>query len=90
VVGFYLARPLADRNYGGMASGFRWAFWLAPLWIAATVPAADAVSRWRAGRGLALMLLALSVVSVAYPTWNPWTLSWLHQWLIHVGWVPPT
>jgi hypothetical protein len=90
VGGFYLARPLADRNYGGMASGFRWAFWLAPLWIAATVPAADAVSRWRAGRGLALMLLALSVVSVAYPTWNPWTLSWLHQWLIHVGWVPPT
>lgn len=88
VIAFYLGRPQIDRNYGGMTSGFRWAFWLAPLWVTAALPAVDrlAASRW--GRGLALTLLALSAVSVAFPTWNPWTLPWLHQWLMHSGWVP--
>ena len=88
VIGFYLCRPQIDRNYGGMTSGFRWAFWLAPLWVAAAVPMADRLSHSRAGRGLALALLGLSVVSVAYPTWNPWTMPWIQQWLIHANWSP--
>ncbi|MFM7108124.1 MAG: hypothetical protein ACKOZU_05920, partial [Planctomycetaceae bacterium] len=88
VIAFYLARPQADRNYGGMTSGFRWAFWLAPLWVAAAVPAADRLARSRIGRGLGLALLALSVVSVAYPTWSPWTRPWLEAWLDHAGWLP--
>ena len=25
---FYIARPMTDRNYGGMTGGFRWVFWL--------------------------------------------------------------
>jgi hypothetical protein len=41
------------------------------------------------GRALALILLALSVLSAAYPTWNPWTLPWIQQWLIHAGWLAP-
>lgn len=88
VIVFYLSRSRIDRNYGGMTAGFRWAFWLAPLWAVAAVPAIDrlAASRW--GRGVALILLALSALSVAFPTWNPWTLPWLHQWLIHAGWLP--
>ncbi|MFM7136775.1 MAG: glycosyltransferase family 2 protein, partial [Planctomycetota bacterium] len=86
VIGFYLTRPLADRNYGGMSSGFRWAFWLAPLWVAAAVPAADRLARSTLGRGVGLLLLAGSVISVAYPTWNPWTLPWIQQWLAHAGW----
>jgi hypothetical protein len=52
------------------------------------VPTADRLSHSRAGRGLALALLGLSVVSVAYPTWNPWTMPWIQQWLIHAGWSP--
>jgi hypothetical protein len=28
VIVFYLLRPQADRNYGGMTSGFRWVFWM--------------------------------------------------------------
>ena len=29
---FYIVlRPIEDRNYGGMTSGFRWVFWFAPL-----------------------------------------------------------
>lgn len=88
VIVFYLSRHQIDRNYGGMTAGFRWAFWLAPLWVAAAVPAVDrlAASRW--GRGVALTLLVASMVSVAFPTWNPWSLPWLHQWLIHSGWIP--
>ena len=88
VIVFYLSRSQIDRNYGGMTSGFRWAFWLAPLWVAAAVPAVDrlATSRW--GRGLALLLLALSALSVGFPTWNPWSLPWLHQLLIHSGLLP--
>lgn len=89
VIAFYLSRSQLDRNYGGMVSGFRWAFWLAPLWVIATVPVADQLGTSRIGRAIALMLLALSVLSAAYPTWNPWTLPWIQQWLIHAGWIAP-
>ena len=85
VIAFYLLRPQADRNYGGMTSGFRWVFWMAPLWVTAAVPTADILGRSRSGRILACLLLALSVLSVAYPTWNPWTRPWIEQALRHAG-----
>ena len=85
VIAFYLTRSEIDRNYGGMTSGFRWAFWLAPLWGVAAVPAADRLAGSRWGRGVALTLLAFSVLSAAYPTWNPWTLPWIQQWLTLAG-----
>ncbi|MGH7193799.1 MAG: hypothetical protein ACREJM_09740, partial [Candidatus Saccharimonadales bacterium] len=78
---FYLTRPLDDRNYGGMTSGFRWVFWLAPLWLVGMLPAADAAGARRWSRWLALVLLALSVLSVSYPTWNPWTQPWIYDFL---------
>jgi hypothetical protein len=87
VIAFYLLRPQADRNYGGMTSGFRWVFWMAPLWVAAVVPAADILGRSRSGRVVACLLLAVSVLSVAYPTWNPWTRPWIEQALRHAGWL---
>ena len=87
VMVFYLSRPQLDRNYGGTSSGFRWIFWLAPLWVAAAVPAVDRLSSGRLGRAIALVLLGLSVVSVAYPTWSPWTTPWLQHWLTHTGWL---
>lgn len=74
---FYVARPLADRNYGGMATGFRWAIWCAPLWLYAMLPAADALGTKARGRILAAALLAASVMTASYPTWNPWTQPWL-------------
>ena len=87
VIAFYLTRQPLDRNYGGTSSGFRWVFWLAPLWAAAAGAAADRLSDRRAGRLLLLILLGLSAVSVHAPTWNPWTLPWLQQWLTHAGWL---
>jgi hypothetical protein len=84
---FYILRPLDDRNYGGMTSGFRWAFWFAPLWLACMLPAADALAERRWARWLACGLLCLSAMSAAYPTWNPWVQPWLTDLLLHLDWV---
>jgi hypothetical protein len=84
---FYIARPQVDRNYGGMTSGLRWMFWFAPLWLVALLPAADRLATSRIGRGVGLVLLALSVMSVSYPTWNPWTHPWLWNLFTYFGWM---
>ena len=78
VLGFYL---LKSDNYGGWSNGPRWLMWLAPLWLLAALPALDwfAVRRW--GRGLALVLLALSVLSAHYGPWNPWRHPWIYNYL---------
>lgn len=86
-IAFYLARPEIDRNYGGHSAGFRWVFWFAPLWLATMTPALDARAHCRGCRAVQLLLLAVSVVSVSYPTWNPWTLPWLTDWMTHLGWI---
>jgi hypothetical protein len=79
-------RPQEDRNYGGMTSGFRWVFWCAPLWLVMMIPAADRLARSMAGQALAAVLLSFSVLSVSYPTWNPWTHPWIYNWLVWCGW----
>jgi hypothetical protein len=83
---FYLFRPQMDRNYGGMTAGFRWMFWFAPLWLVALLPAAERLGCCRTGRAIALGLLAASVLSAAYPTWNPWTQPWLWNFFTYLGW----
>ncbi|HTU27527.1 MAG TPA: hypothetical protein VMF30_19110 [Pirellulales bacterium] len=88
VYGFYLSQATIHRNYGGMTSGLRWMFWFAPLWLVALLPAADWSSATRLRRGVALLLLGLSVLSVTYPTWNPWTQPWILNLLLDYGWVP--
>jgi hypothetical protein len=85
-IAFYLLRPPLDRNYGGMTSAFRWVFWLAPLWLIAALPAADWLAAKRWGRVLAYVLLALSVLAVVYPTWNPWTYPWLTNFWLYMHW----
>jgi hypothetical protein len=86
---FYIGlRPQVDRNYGGMTSGFRWLFWLAPLWLWVMLPAADRAARSRWGMAVACTLLAMSVLSASYPTWNPWTQPWIFNWLQWCGWQP--
>ena len=85
---FYLAlRPLEDRNYGGMTSGFRWMFWFAPLWLWAMLPAVDRLSMSRSGKTFCLALLMISVLSASYPTWNPWTHPWIYNGLESLGWM---
>jgi hypothetical protein len=87
---FYIGlRPQDDRNYGGMTSGLRWAFWLAPLWLVTIIPAADRLARSRFGVSVAIVLLTFSILSASYPTWNPWTHPWIYNWLVWTGWQPP-
>jgi hypothetical protein len=85
---FYVNQPLMNRNYGGIASGLRWIFWLAPLWLVTMLPAVDAMAGRRWARGLASLLLAVSVLSASYPTWNPWTHPWLTVLSQYLGWGP--
>ena len=83
---FYIGmRPLEDRNYGGMTSGFRWMFWFAPLWIVMMIPAADRLSRSTGGQVFAAVLLSFSALSASYPTWNPWVQPWLYNWMVWCG-----
>ena len=78
---FYVGfRPLGDRNYGGVASGFRWLFWLTPIWLLAMAPATDWVAEKRWRRTIGLALLALAVLSVQLPADNPWVHPWLYEW----------
>ncbi len=86
---FYVMRPLRERNYSGMSSGFRWAFWLIPLWIVTLAPAVDYLAAKRWGRGAALALLVVSVLSAAYPTWNPWSHPWLTDLFNYLHWGRP-
>jgi hypothetical protein len=86
VIVFYVFRPARDRNYGGTCSAPRWLFWLAPLWLVAMLPAADKLSTIRWGRGLGYALLAASVMSAAYPIWNPWIHPWLTVFWQYMGW----
>jgi len=82
---FFLLRPLNQRNYGGMTSGFRWMFWLAPLWLVSMLPAVDMLSKRRWTRAIALLLLIFSVLSASYPIWNPWTHPWIMDYLKYLS-----
>ncbi len=84
---FYMSLPQANRNYGGMTSALRWMFWFAPLWSVPLVSAVDRLSASRAGKTLCLILLAVSVLSAAYPTWNPWSMPWPWRLMEYVGYM---
>jgi hypothetical protein len=86
VIGFYLF-VVGSRNYGGFSAGLRWLMWLTPLWLLSLIPALDALARYRWGRRLAYVLLALSVLSASYPAWNPWRHPWLMRWMQDQGWI---
>jgi hypothetical protein len=83
VVGFYLVKT---DNYGGWTNGLRWLMWLTPLWLLVMVPVADHLGGCRWGRGLAYLLLAVSIISVSYRSWNPWRHPWLYELFEAMGW----
>jgi hypothetical protein len=71
---FYVIRT---DNYGGIAAGPRWFFWLVPLWLLTMVPEADRWAMDRRLRWLAAGLLAFSIGTVAHASSDPWQHSWL-------------
>lgn len=87
VIGFYLARPEIDRNYGGVSCGLRWSFWLIPLWLPPLGVALEKAVRSRTGLVLAMIALAISVGSAGYAGDNPWQHPWLFQFWSTIGWI---
>jgi hypothetical protein len=84
VVGFYIDK---SDNYGGWTAGPRWLMWLTPLWLLTMLPVVDWLAERRWGRGLALVLLALSVLSASYPAWNAWRHPWIFTFMEAQGWI---
>ncbi len=83
---FYLTRT-QSYNYGGFTSGPRWLFWLIPLWVLGLLPAADRLAGYKLGRLLCVVLLGFSVLSVFYPTPNPWRPPWILQLMEFMGYL---
>jgi hypothetical protein len=86
IVVLFFALIVGTRNYGGWTCGPRWFFWLTPFGLLALLPAADRVARSRGGRGLALALLGLSVLSAHYSLANPWRHPWIYHAMEACGW----
>jgi hypothetical protein len=85
VIAFYLWKT---SNYGGRTGGPRWFFWLTPLLLISMLPAVDWLTRSRAGRIIACVLLAISAASAAYPAAKPWTTHpWFYEWMKYMGWI---
>jgi hypothetical protein len=86
VIGFYLFNKTV--NYGGWSTGPRWLLWLTPLWLVAMLPVLDRWQRSSWGRGIAIVLLALSVLAASYPAWNPWRHPWIYRYMDANGLIP--
>lgn len=84
---FYIARPLIDRNYGGVSCCFRWLLWFAPLWLWSAHPAAERLARGRWGAWCLIGLVAASVFSVATALETPWRHPWIYRYLEFLGWI---
>jgi len=69
---FYISRPLIDRNYGGVASGFRWLFWLIPAWLWFLPKGMEFGSQSSIGKILIVITLVISIFWATIPWVNPW------------------
>jgi MFS family permease len=76
-----------QRNYGGMCCGLRWFFWLIPLWLMLLPEGlrGNAARPWF--RNMALAFLLISAISVFYCARNPWSRSWIQQYLYYKQWI---
>ena len=79
-IGFYILRPLEDRNYGGVACGLRWALWLVPFWLVAVVEPTRYLMKKPVGIAIVVILFAVSCFSA----FEPWATPWQHPWLYRV------
>lgn len=86
---FYLARPLIDRNYGGVSVCFRWLLWFTPLWLLLIGPVMETFCQTRRRRNLVMLMLAVSVFSVSTALSSPWQSPWIYQFWQFLGWISP-
>jgi hypothetical protein len=82
VIAFYV---IMTHNYAGTCHGLRWLFWLVPFWLLMLPAGVTWIARLRGGRTTAIVLLAISMFSVAYALPRPWGRSWLHELFFLAG-----
>ena len=87
MIAFYDYNPKA-RNYGGTTNGLRWLFWLIPGWLVVLPTGLAGGQNRRWVRGLWLVTLAVSGLSVGYALRNPWSHPWLLDLLEHLEIYP--
>jgi len=87
VLGYYSWNP-QGRNYGGSTQGLRWMFWLIPFWLITLSEGLRGGDDRRWLRGLSILALAVSVISVGYAMRNPWTHPWLLDLLERLNLYP--
>jgi hypothetical protein len=89
VMAFYTWNPKA-RNYGGSTQGLRWLLWMIPLWLLLLPKGVEPGETRNLVRPLALLALAVSVMSVGYAIRNPWSHPWILDALEHLDLYPLT
>lgn len=72
-------------NYGGGCQGFRWLFWVIPLWLLFLPAGIEWFIRRSVGRYALYALLAISVFSVGFALDNPFTTNWLRLLMQQAG-----
>lgn len=72
-------------NYGGGCHGFRWLFWLLPMWLLFLPGGIEWFNRRAAGRYVLYALLLVSVFTVGYALDNPWSTNWMRLLLRSAG-----
>ena len=89
VMAFYTWNPKA-RNYGGSTQGLRWLLWMIPLWLLLLPKGVEPGETRNWVRPLALLALAVSIMSVGYAIRNPWSHPWILDALQHLDLYPLT
>ena len=84
VIAFYVSKT---RNYGGGCHGFRWLFWLIPMWLLFLPYGVEMLSRRRIGRTVLYTCFAVSAFSMAFGAGNPWMKTWLRLLMNQWGWI---
>jgi len=74
-------------NYGGVAQGFRWLFWLIPMWLLFLPDCVQLLAGRRSTRVICYAALAISVLSVGDALHKPWGDSWADQLFHALDWV---
>jgi hypothetical protein len=74
-------------DYGGGCQGFRWLFWVIPMWLIFLPVGVEHFARATGGRAALYVLLAISVFSVGFAMDHPWTTNWIRLLFHAAGWI---
>jgi hypothetical protein len=82
LIGYYTYKT---NNYGGSTQGLRWLFWIFPLWLIFVPKGFESGQDNRWMRGLGLLALGLSIMTVGYGMRIPWSHPWILDMIEHMN-----